>query len=389
MTILVADDDPLVRKLLTHFLESFGFDVIACEDGVEALQILEEMRVALLVLDYEMPELNGTQVCERIRRSENLDVAGIPIILLTAHSGDEHEVESLGAGANDFVTKPVNLAVLKARIDAHAGLYAMRQQLKDQNDELEKWRYDRELDLEAARLTQQAIVPQRAPALAGWEFAARFRPLIQVGGDMYDWLRLADGGVLVWIADATGHGVSAALFTTLAKLLFRHASSELSSPAEIMEQVNTEFFAIFKGRSFMTAACVALRGGSGRVTFSGAGHPPLLVVRGSGVVESIASRAPPLGLDPTCKMSETECVLENEDALLLYTDGLYGTSDAAGERLSQSDMTGLAAPPARPAHSGESAKNFLAAVVERIATRSNGNGFSDDAAAIAALRTGR
>jgi len=383
MTILVADDDPLVRKLLSRFLEGFGFEVLQCGDGVEALRILEEMRVALLVLDYEMPDLNGAQVCEMIRKASNPDMAQIPIILLTAHSGDEHEVKSLAAGANDFVTKPVNLAVLKARIEAHAGLYALRRQLKEQNDELEKWRRDHELDLEAARLTQQAILPQRTPALAGWEFAARFRPLIQVGGDMYDWLRLPDGALLLWIADATGHGVSAALFTTLAKLLFRHAASELSSPSEIMEQVNKEFFAIFKGKSFMTAACVALRAGTGRVTFSGAGHPPLLVVQENGALESIASRAPPLGLELKSAPGETECELGEGAALLLYTDGLYGASNAAGERLSQADMAGLAVTP------GQSAEKFLVAVIDAITARCDGNALSDDAAAVAAIRTGR
>ena len=186
MTILVADDDSLSRRLLARHLQGRGFEVIECENGSEALSILEEMRVSLLVLDYEMPGMSGPQVCARIREKPHL--AQIPIILLTAHSGDEHEVESLEAGANDFVTKPVNLAVLKARIDTHLGLFSMREQLKDQNDELEKWRQDHELDLEAARLTQQAILPQRTPSVAGWKFASTFRPLIQVGGDM---LRLA------------------------------------------------------------------------------------------------------------------------------------------------------------------------------------------------------
>lgn len=247
MTILVADDDSLSRRLLARHLQGRGFEVIECENGSEALSILEEMRVSLLVLDYEMPGMSGPQVCARIREKPHL--AQIPIILLTAHSGDEHEVESLEAGANDFVTKPVNLAVLKARIDTHLGLFSMREQLKDQNDELEKWRQDHELDLEAARLTQQAILPQRTPSVAGWKFASTFRPLIQVGGDMYDWLLLPDDRLLLWISDATGHGVSAALFTTLAKLLFRHAGSEHASPSAIMEQVNREFFSIFKGRS--------------------------------------------------------------------------------------------------------------------------------------------
>ena len=102
----------------------------------------------------------------------------------------------------------------------------MRRQLERQNDELEKWRRNLERDLAAARLTQQSLIPQKPLALPGWEVATCYRPVIQVGGDIYGWLRMKDGRILFWIADGTGHGAAAALLTTLAKLLFHHGSVE-------------------------------------------------------------------------------------------------------------------------------------------------------------------
>jgi hypothetical protein len=123
----------------------------------------------------------------------------------------------LEAGADDFVTKPINAAVLRARIGTQLRLCSMRRQLQEQNDVLEAWRFDLEQDLAAARLTQQSLIPQKPPPLPGWEVAACYRPVIQVGGDIYGWLRMADRRTLFWIADATGHGASAALLTTLAK----------------------------------------------------------------------------------------------------------------------------------------------------------------------------
>ncbi len=122
-----------------------------------------------------------------------------------------------------------------------------------------------ERDLEAARLTQQSLIPQKLPALEGWDVAAIYQPVIQVGGDIYGWLRMADGRTLFWIVDATGHGASAALLTTLAKLLFHHGSMEHTRPAAIMRAVNNDFRSIFGARSFMTAMCVALDPASGRV----------------------------------------------------------------------------------------------------------------------------
>ena len=87
-------------------LEKSGYHVLDCRDGVEALQLLEDSGPAIIVLDYQMPELNGAQICELVRQSSDPAIAGIPILLLTAHSNAEHEVECLRAGANDFVTKP-------------------------------------------------------------------------------------------------------------------------------------------------------------------------------------------------------------------------------------------------------------------------------------------
>src|SRR5205814_1126699 len=145
-----------------------------------------------------------------------------------------------------------------------------------QNEELEAWRGNLEQDLDAAQRTQRSLIPATPPALPGWEIAGFYRPVIQVGGDIYGWLRMRDGRILFWIADATGHGAAAALLTTLAKLLFHHANAENETPAEIMRAVDRDFRSILGARSFMTAMCVALDPQSGAGRIVGAGHPPVL-----------------------------------------------------------------------------------------------------------------
>src|SRR5438034_8264946 len=238
--ILIVDDDSTSRKILAHLLVAAGYKCRECEDGTKALQTIQERQPALLLLDFDMPGLNGAEVLKRLR--------------------------------------------------------SMRRQLERQNDELEQWRSNLERDLAAARLTQQSLIPQKPPALPGWEVATCYRPVIQVGGDIYGWLRMKDGQILFWIADGTGHGAAAALLTTLAKLLFHHGSVEHDAPASVMEAVNHDFRSIFGARSFMTAMCVAVDPATGRASVVGAGHPPLLIARRSGATEAIASVVPPLGL---------------------------------------------------------------------------------------------
>jgi len=378
--ILVADDDATSRKLLTRILTRAGFDCAIAPDGIEALKLLRADPPSLLLLDYDMPGMNGAEVLKQLRRDGNSAVAQIPAIMLTGHGGEESEVLCLEAGADDFVTKPINDAVLRARIDTQLRLRSMRSQLQEQNDELEAWRRNLERDLEAARLTQQSLIPQKPPVLPGWEIAACYRPVIQVGGDIYGWLRMADGRTLFWIADATGHGASAALLTTLAKLLFHHGTAEHSQPAEIMEAVNNDFRSIFGARSFMTAMCVALDAATGRASVVGAGHPPLLVARSGGRTESIPSSAPPLGLLERSEFIEACVDLEPGDAFFLYTDGIYGSAHEENPRLSSNRLAEMLQPLA------ENAQVLLDRVIDQAAIHDNGKVPPDDVAAIAVRR---
>ncbi len=380
--ILVVDDDPALRSMLARSLRRFGYEVRECVDGVEAFEALENLEgQALLVLDYEMPKFNGAQVCEIIRTHADTEIAQTPIILLTGHTGEDHEIECLKAGADDFVTKPVNLPVLRARIETHLRMAFLRSELVAQNRQAEEWRALHERDLEAARLVQQAILPQKMPQGEVWELAFRYQSLIQVGGDIYDWHRLEGGRVLVWMADATGHGASAALLTTFTKLLFRYAVGETERPDEILRYVNREFRSLFGGQLFLTAACVLLEP-TGELSLAGAGHPPLLIVRKGGRLEWIASTAPPIGLTLEAGLPELEKTnLEEGDRALLYSDGLYSVTDARGSRLAFSHFLELL-----EGMEEGSAQELLEEAIRRVLLCSSNDSFDDDLAVIAMHR---
>ena len=256
----------------------------------------------------------------------------------------------------------------------------MRRQLERQNDELEHWRRDLERDLAAARLTQQSLIPQKPLMLPGWDVSTYYRPVIQVGGDIYGWLRMKDGRILFWIADGSGHGAAAALLTTLAKLLFHHGNVEHSSPASLMEAVNDDFRSIFGGRSFMTAMCVALNHTNGSAHAVGAGHPPLLIVRHNGATESIPSVAPPLGLIERPKFVETPLDFKPEDAFLLYTDGLFGSSKNGERRVTPQQLEKMLD------HSAPTAEVLLKRILERATPNNAKHSLSDDVTALAVRR---
>ena len=378
--ILVVDDDAMSRRVLAQLLTAAGYKCSVCRDGSEALEAVHARTPSLLLLDFDMPGPNGAEVLRRLRSDQRPAIAQIPAIMLTAHGSEESEVSCLQAGADDFVTKPVNAAVLRARIETQLRLRSMRRQLQRQNDELEKWRRNLERDLAAARLTQQSLIPQKPPALPGWQVATYYRPVIQVGGDIYGWLRMKDGRILFWIADGTGHGAAAALLTTLAKLLFHHGSIEHDGPSSVMEAVNHDFRSIFGARSFMTAMCVALNPATGRASVVGAGHPPLLVVRHNGATESIASITPPLGLIEHREFTEAAIDFEPGDAFLLYTDGLFRWTKDEQYRLTPQQLEKMLDP------SAPSAEALLKGSLRQAAATNGENALPDDLTALAVRR---
>jgi phosphoserine phosphatase RsbU/P len=376
--ILIVDDDATSRKLLARALSTAGYVCREMDNATDALQFVRREQPSMLLLDFKMPGMDGAEALRRLRADPNPAIAQIPVIMLTGHG--ESEVTCLNAGADDFVIKPINAEVLRARIETQLRLHSMRVQLQQQNQELEAWRRNLERDLAAARLTQQSLIPQKPPKLAGWEIAACYRPVIEVGGDIYGWLPIKNDRWLFWIADATGHGASAALLTTLAKLLFHHGHTEHDQPAAIMEAVNNDLRGIFGGRSFMSAMCVAVDPKSAQATVVGAGHPPLLITRFGRGTEAIASSAPPLGLVDQSTFSETTLDLNPGDAFTLYTDGLLGAAKNGRARSTPTQLAGMINPFAASAEA-------LLELMLKVATPDASESRPDDVAAVVVRRS--
>jgi len=377
-TIFIVDDDAATCRLLGQSLARLGYQVVPFTDAQEALTKVMNDECDVVVLDFEMPQLNGAQWCSQLRAQPG-ECAAIPVIMLTAHAGEAEEIACLDAGANDFVTKPVSLAVLRARIETQLRLRAMNSQLQQQKIALEEWHVERERDLEAAQLTQRALLPTDIPKIAGWNGAAIYLPLIHVGGDVFGWELLRNGSWLVWIADATGHGASAALLTTLARNLF-HQAADFSegNPADILDRVNRQLHEVFRSGTYMTAACLCLHPNHDEVTLAFAGHPPVAVVHSSGKTTWTKTGGPLLGIQTNAHYESETISVKPGETLLLYTDGLHSVSLAQKRRQTHLDLV-------RHFEAAPNANAFLKSLMAKIEAEGKCQ-FTDDVAAIAWTR---
>lgn len=381
--VLVVDDIEANRDVLTRRLERQGYQVAIAENGRQALERLRAATFDLVLLDIMMPEMDGYEVLQHLKADEVL--RHIPVIMISALSELDSVVRCIEMGAEDYLPKPFNPILLKARIGACLEKKRLRDreiqlfaQLEIHNAEMARWRKMQDADLAVARVTQQAIVSTPVPPIDGWNVETVYQPVIQVGGDVYGWRQLDRGVWLFWLADATGHGVAAALFTTLVASLFERASSASNTARGIMSRVNAEFYDVLRGRSFMTACC-AVVDCDGRLSFAGAGHPPLLIRRGNGTAETMMSRNTVMGIDPAAAIGEEVTTLASGDIALLYTDGLHSLKARDGERFTSQNVVDVLA-------QIEGGADLLPRLIAQLVEKSDAQPFEDDLAAIGLRR---
>ena len=191
------------------------------------------------------------------------------------------------------------------------------------------------LDLEDRRVgdIQRSLLPESLPSLDGYRFAVHYVTSARAGGDYYDFFSLPSGRLGVLVADASGHGSSAAVLMAIARALVHDEEAALDAPAELMRRLNDRLQSNLKPNQFVTAEFAALDTATGEIEVSRAGHePPLILRAATGEVESVEQGGgPPLGPFQAARFDCAHVLLKPGDAALFYTDGLTDATSPAGD----------------------------------------------------------
>jgi phosphoserine phosphatase RsbU/P len=330
--ILVVDDVEDNRHLLTRRLKRAGYsDITAAADGEEALALIESEAFDLVLLDIMMPRCDGYQVLERLRNAARLHE--LPVIVISALNEMDSVVRCIELGAIDYLPKPFNPTLLRARVSASLEHKALRDTMRAQLARLEE-------ELDAARKLQLSMVPTVFPAPTPEcpvEIFAVMEPAREVGGDLYDFFPAADGRLAFAIGDVSGKGVAAAMFMARTKNLLRvvtgltqRADGAPASPAEIVARVNQELAADNDMMMFVTLLFGFIDPQSGAVSFCSAGHDPAYRVGPEGVAAVEGPQGLALGIMADWQYESGALELAPGEALYLYTDGI-SEAVAAGD----------------------------------------------------------
>ena len=336
--ILIAEDHELSRFKLQNDLEKWGHEVVAAEDGEEAWSLFQQGEFSIVITDWDMPNKNGLELVKQIRSTESDEY--VYVIMLTARTEKHDLVTGMGAGADDFLAKPVHRDELQVRLRAGIRITKLNRELAETNRQMKN-------SLDAAAQTRRSFLPTSKPEIAGFDFAWEHQPCDELGGDMLSIVPLNEKTIGLYVLDVTGDGVPAALLaTTLIKVMSPatdpasllvernddQAEPRVLEPVEVAKKLNQRFAATQEQKQFFTLAYGVLNLESREFCYTSAGHPPVLHLRSNASPAMLDVSGFPIGMAPESEeFSQESIVLQSGDRLLIYSDGIPDTMNEEGE----------------------------------------------------------
>lgn len=335
--ILVADDSPSDRLILSALLRRQGHAVEEAADGAEAVARFQARRPDLVLLDVMMPVMDGLAAARALRALAGDDL--VPVIFLTALQGPEELAACLEAGGHDFLSKPYSPVVLRAKIGVFARLRQLHLEVQGQREYLLA-------EQRAAKAVFDRVVERGD--LAGLDY--RLSPLSLFNGDVLLAARRPNGARLVLLGDFTGHGLSAAIGIMPLAEVFHGMAAKGFALEDILREINAKLKALLPASSFCCATVLQQHPRSGEVELWAGGLPDGVVLSAEGL-QRIPSRHLPLGvLAPEAfRYQPQQVLLGPDDRICLWSDGLIESTSPAGEMFGEARLMALlATAPADP-----------------------------------------
>jgi len=336
--LLVVDDNEDNRYTLTRRLTREGYtNLSTATNGREALDLLQSTPFDLVLLDIMMPDMNGYEVLERMKAGAGL--RDIPVIMISALSEIDSVIRCIELGAEDYLPKPFNPTLLRARISATLEKKALRDEVRASLARLEE-------ELDAARKLQLGMLPSVFPphtAERPVAVHASMEPAREVGGDLYDCFYTAENTFCFLVGDVSGKGAPAAMFMARTRSLVRMAielwhlaGNDQIAPARIFEAVNRELCQNNEDRMFVTIFLGLLDTQTGALAYCNAGHPVPYIVRAAGEIEQIPGKPElPLGVRSTAAYRTDVLTLRPGDTVIVVSDGVVEAMNAEGAHYTQ------------------------------------------------------
>ncbi len=312
--ILIVDDNPANVDILQTRLASHNYDILTAADGEAGLALAREKQPDLILLDIMMPKVDGIEVCRILRADPSLPF--MPIIMVTAKTDSKDIVAGLEAGADEYLTKPVDQAALVARVKSMLRIKSLHDTVLEQSAKLK-------VQLKTATKIQSLFWPEISELKGGNHIWAVSVPAAYVGGDLYDVIPLPDDSLLAYVADVSDKGVPAALIMAALSTKIRSEARIQCEVDKLLESINNSTYELTSEEGFFaTIALVRYWPDSGEVQYALAGHLQPLWIAECGIGNMPQLTAISLGVKQDVKYEKKGILLSPGESVLLFTDGV-------------------------------------------------------------------
>ena len=355
--VLIVDDSKLHRRILSSSVKRWGFKVFEATSGEEAIKICDSIAPDIVISDWMMPGMNGLEFCHAFRMITT-DRYGYFILL--SSKGEKNEVAmGLEAGADDFLTKPVDANELRARIAAGERILRMQRELTEKNrlitdtlSELQRLYGSLDNDLLEAKKLQQSLVKDKYKSFVTGEVSLLLQSSGHVGGDLVGYFPAGENHLGLYSLDVSGHGISSALMTArLAGYLSAFAPDQnvaltraadgaynFLPPERVIAALNELVLDEMETEHYFTLMLADVNLATGHVRMSQAGHPHPAIQRADGRIEQNGPGGFPVGLLPGISFTQFEAQLEPGDRLFLLSDGITECPAKDGNMLEEAGL---------------------------------------------------
>lgn len=328
--VLVVDDNPANLSFITQFLESQGWQVSTASTGAGGLAQFHEQCPDIVLMDILLPDIDGREVTRAIK--ESAQGHWVPVIYMTALASEGDQVSALEAGGDDYITKPINLRILRARMEAMRRIAEMQKHLAHTSEELSRFKARAEHEQDIAReLMARLIYADRLndPLLSIWQ-----QPADGFSGDLIAATRSTADRLYLMVADSTGHGLAAALPLLQLSQIFYAMAERGFSLSTITQEMNNKTLARMPVDRFVAGVLVMVDPHNRLLeVWTGGNPPPLFISDDGGVVHHFASQHMPLGIESPGDFCAFTQVYQWPCAghMVVFTDGLVEPADARGD----------------------------------------------------------
>lgn len=313
--ILVVDDIAVNRAVVRLALETIeNVEFIDAVNGVEALEIVIEQEIDLVILDLMMPIKDGFEVLTEMKKTPSL--CDIPVIVYSANEDVESVSEALELGAYDYFTKPLKPREMKIILPMKA-----KNALKsyDQQRIIQELNLKLKVDLLMANILQQSLLSEKQE-MSNASMYGKYIPAQEIGGDFYDCMQI-DNTVWFIMADVSADGVSAAMLSSMLKMEFQHCIRILDSPEKVLRFMNNTFCKITQNDYSLTAVVGMIR--DDVFWYSNAGQPyPLVYNATEDKMEVLRESNSNLGIIEDERYSLHKVDIAPGDIIVTYNQGL-------------------------------------------------------------------